>query len=190
MPLRKVSALFRHNCWGARLLASQSRACTQEEAAFEALVDNYRRPLVGFMFRMVHDETVAEELAEEVFLCLQQSGDCVDRRTAEVATWLYRMAARLAMNHGQSLRAGRANAAGQGAPVSHPHDGVTGERVLAIRHHVEALPERQRLALLLHKYQSLDCQQIAEVMGISESATKALLWDAYETLRRKLEQFI
>ncbi len=46
------------------------------------------------------------------------------------------------------------------------------ERLRAIRKHVEALPERQRMAVMMHKYQELDYRQIAEVLHLSESATK------------------
>jgi RNA polymerase sigma-70 factor (ECF subfamily) len=61
---------------------------------------------------------------------------------------------------------------------------------MAIRKHVEALPERQRLAVLMHKYQNMDYKQIADVLHLSESATKSLLFRAYETLREKLKDFV
>ena len=64
------------------------------------------------------------------------------------------------------------------------------ERLNAIRRHVEALPERQRMAVMMHKYQELDYRQIAEVLHLSESATKSLLFRAYETLRQSLKEFI
>ena len=64
------------------------------------------------------------------------------------------------------------------------------ERLAAIRKHVEALPERQQAAVLMHKYQEMDYKQIAEVLNLSESATKSLLFRAYETLREKLREFI
>jgi RNA polymerase sigma-70 factor, ECF subfamily len=64
------------------------------------------------------------------------------------------------------------------------------ERMAAIRRHVEELPERQRLAVVMHKYQELDYREIARVLKLSESATKSLLFRAYETLREKLKEFI
>jgi len=64
------------------------------------------------------------------------------------------------------------------------------ERLMAIRKQVEALPERQRLAVLMHKYQNMDYKQIADVLHLSESATKSLLFRAYETLREKLKDFV
>jgi RNA polymerase sigma-70 factor (ECF subfamily) len=64
------------------------------------------------------------------------------------------------------------------------------ERLAAIRQHVQDLTERQRTAVLMHKYQNMDYKQIAEVLNLSESATKSLLFRAYETLRDKLKDFI
>jgi RNA polymerase sigma-70 factor (ECF subfamily) len=64
------------------------------------------------------------------------------------------------------------------------------ERLAAIRSQVQALPERQRLAVMMHKYQGMDYRQIAEVLHLSESATKSLLFRAYESLREKLKDFV
>ena len=67
---------------------------------------------------------------------------------------------------------------------------VRDERMRAIRQHVLALPERQRAAVLMHKYQGLDYKQIGEVLKLSESATKSLLFRAYQTLRDRLKDFV
>jgi RNA polymerase sigma-70 factor (ECF subfamily) len=66
---------------------------------------------------------------------------------------------------------------------------IRDERMAAIRSHVMALPERQRMAVLMHKYQGMDYRQIGEVLKLSESATKSLLFRAYQTLREKLKNF-
>jgi RNA polymerase sigma-70 factor (ECF subfamily) len=64
------------------------------------------------------------------------------------------------------------------------------ERLAAIRQRVMELPERQRMAVLMHKYQGLDYRHIGEVLKLSESATKSLLFRAYETLRERLKEFV
>ena len=64
------------------------------------------------------------------------------------------------------------------------------ERMKAIREHVMALPERQRMAVLMHKYEGMDYKGIGEVLKLSESATKSLLFRAYQTLREKLKGFV
>jgi len=53
-----------------------------------------------------------------------------------------------------------------------------------------ALPERQRMAVLMHKYQEMDYKQIGSVLKLSESATKSLLFRAYQTLRERLKEFV
>jgi RNA polymerase sigma-70 factor (ECF subfamily) len=60
----------------------------------------------------------------------------------------------------------------------------------AIRQRVHELPERQRMAVLMHKYQQMDYKQISEVLKLSESATKSLLFRAYQTLRGQLQEFL
>ena len=67
---------------------------------------------------------------------------------------------------------------------------VRRERLAAIRQRVQALPERQRMAVIMHKYQQMDYRQIAEVLKLSESAIKSLLFRAYETLRVQLKEFV
>jgi RNA polymerase sigma-70 factor (ECF subfamily) len=67
---------------------------------------------------------------------------------------------------------------------------VRRERLKAIRDRVQQLPERQRMAVVMHKYQQMDYRQIAEVLKLSESATKSLLYRAYETLREQLKEFV
>ena len=64
------------------------------------------------------------------------------------------------------------------------------ERQEQIRGAVEALPEKQRLAVLLHKYQEMDYNEIADILDCSESALKSLLFRAYETLRVRLRPLL
>ena len=64
------------------------------------------------------------------------------------------------------------------------------ERMNAIKQHVMALPERQRMAVLMHKYQEMDYKAIGSVLKLSESATKSLLFRAYQTLRDRLKDFV
>ena len=64
------------------------------------------------------------------------------------------------------------------------------ERMGRIREHVMALPERQRMGVLMHKYEGMDYKQIGEVLKLSESATKSLLFRAYQTLRERLKEFV
>jgi RNA polymerase sigma-70 factor (ECF subfamily) len=173
-------------------------------AAFDVLLAKYRKPIVHFMFRMVHNQAVAEELAQEVFLRIYRSRETY-RAEARFSTWLYRIATNLGVNHARDTRHERSAST---IYLDEP-DSETGttpdvadstpsaeanilrrERMKAIRQHVMALPERQKTAVLMHKYEGMDYRQIGEVLKLSESATKSLLFRAYQTLREKLKDFV
>jgi RNA polymerase sigma-70 factor (ECF subfamily) len=175
-----------------------------DDAAFEYLVQKYRRPMVSFLYRMAHNAAAAEDLAQEVFLRVYRSRENYEA-SAKFTTWLYRIATNLGMNHSRDTRherpentvsldepdeeTGRALDLSDGKPTVEEKI-LRRERLAAIRQRVDALPERQRLAVLMHKYQQMDYRQIAEVLKLSESATKSLLFRAYETLREQLKEFV
>ena len=174
------------------------------DSAFEYLVQKYRRPMLNFMYRMAHNSAAAEDLAQEVFLRVYRSRESYEA-TAKFSTWLYRIATNLAVNHARDTRPERPE---NTVSLDEPDD-ETGrtldlpdrtpsaeqqlmqrERLAAIRKRVQALPERQRIAVVMHKYQQMDYRQIADVLKLSESATKSLLFRAYESLREQLKQFV
>lgn len=179
-------------------------AGTGDDSAFGYLVEKFRRPIISFMYRMTHNQAIAEELAQEVFLRVYRSRSSYQAE-AKFSTWLYRIATNLAVNHARDTRSER-NAATVNLDESDPETGTTPdvadakptieadilreERMAAIRKHVMALPERQRVAVLMHKYQGLDYKEIGKVLKLSESATKSLLFRAYETLRERLKEFV
>ncbi len=173
-------------------------------AAFDVLLRKYRKPIVNFMYRMTHNQAVAEELAQEVFLRVYRSRETY-RAEARFSTWLYRIATNLGVNHARDTRHERAAATvyldeadeenGTTPDVADQSPGaetsmLRNERMAAIRDFVMALPERQRMAVLMHKYEGMDYRQIGEVLKLSESATKSLLFRAYQTLREKLKEFV
>jgi len=179
------------------------RVAAGDEAGFNYLVEKYHRPMIHFLYRMVHNQAVAEELAQEVFLRVYRARDSY-RAEARFTTWLYRIATNLAVNHARDTRHERAaqtvylDAPDEetGTTPDVADDGLSAEETMvrdermgAIRAHVMALPERQRAAVLMHKYQEMDYRQIGEVLKLSESATKSLLFRAYQTLRTKLKDF-
>jgi RNA polymerase sigma-70 factor, ECF subfamily len=175
-----------------------------DDSAFDYLVQKYRRAMINFMYRMAHNSAAAEDLAQEVFLRVYRSRGSYEP-SAKFTTWLYRIATNLAVNHARDTRHERPETM---VSLDEP-DEETGtsmdladssltmeeklvrrERLMAIRKTVQKLPERQRIAVLMHKYQQMDYKQIAEVLKLSESATKSLLFRAYETLREQLKSFI
>src|SRR5580698_4339273 len=137
-----------------------------DQSAFDYLVQKYRRPLVSFMYRMATNLAVnhardTRHERPEVTVSLDEP-DEETGTTLDVAD----------------------------STISAEEVLVRRERMVAIRSKVEALPERQKLAVIMHKYQQMDYKQIAEVLKLSESATKSLLFRAYESLREQLKEFL
>ncbi len=178
-----------------------------DEASFELLLHRYRTPLVNFLFRMVRNREQAEDLAQEVFLRVYRArAEYVP--SAKFTTWLFRIATNLALN---SMRDNRYRKLEDSidAPVridsqegderpldiaeKHPNIEqhlVQDVRVKMIRHAIDKLPEKQRAAVLLHKYEELDYAEIAKILNCSESALKSLLFRAYEALRVELAPLV
>jgi RNA polymerase sigma-70 factor (ECF subfamily) len=180
------------------------RVAAGDESSFNYLVEKFHRPIIHFLFRMVRNQAIAEELAQEVFLRVYRSRESY-RAEARFTTWLYRIATNLAVNYARDSRHERAaqslyldapdEETGSTPDVADDEPSVEQrmlreERMAAIRTHVMALPERQRMAVLMHKYQGMDYRQIGEVLNLSESATKSLLFRAYQTLRDRLKDFV
>lgn len=177
-----------------------------DEASFELLLHRYRTPLVNFLFRMVRNREQAEDLAQEVFLRVYRAReDYVP--SAKFTTWLFRIATNLALNSVRDTRYHKLEVSID-APITDAEDGdertldipekhpnieqhlVEDARRKMIRHAIDKLPEKQRAAVLLHKYQELDYAEIAKILACSESALKSLLFRAYESLRVELAPLV
>jgi RNA polymerase sigma-70 factor (ECF subfamily) len=178
-----------------------------DERSFELLLQRYRTPLVNFLYRMVRAREEAEDLAQEVFLRVYRARkDYVP--SAKFTTWLFRIATNLALNSVRDNRYQKMEVS-LDAPVTidaedgdekaldiaekHPNIEqylVEEVRKKMIRHAIDKLPEKQRAAVLLHKYQELDYGDIAKILECSESALKSLLFRAYETLRVELAPLV
>ena len=179
----------------ARLMLSVKEG---DEASFALLLARYRTPVMNFIYRMVQNQPVAEELAQEVFLRVYRARSGY-APSAKFTTWLFRIATHLALN---SIRDNRGDwmtesldqeqtpaAAITDRRASVEQELVEEARLVEVRRAVQALPAKQRAAVLMHKYQEMEYAQIAQVLGCSESAVKSLLFRAYEALREKLAHF-
>jgi len=172
--------------------------------SFGVLLNRYRGPLLNYFVRMVRDPALAEDLAQEAFLRVYQARERYQPE-ARFTTWLYRIATNLALNALRDrrcepvvLEAALESGSDSVSPLDRAVDGrPTVEERLAesdrrrfIREAIEALPEKQRAAVILHKYQDVDYRQIASILKVSESAVKSLLFRAYESLRVRLEPLL
>jgi RNA polymerase sigma-70 factor (ECF subfamily) len=178
-----------------------------DEQSFALLLQRYRTPLVNFLYRMVRGREQAEDLAQEVFLRVYRARkDYVP--SAKFTTWLFRIATNLALNSMRDNRCQRMEISIDAPVTTDAEDGdertldvaeqnpnieqhlIEEARRKMIRHAIDKLPEKQRAAVLLHKYQELDYNEIAKILDCSESALKSLLFRAYEALRVELAPLV
>ena len=178
-----------------------------DEQSFDLLLHRYRTPLVNFLYRMVRSREQAEDLAQEVFIRVYRAREEYVP-SAKFTTWLFRIATNLALNSIRDHRHQKLEISMDAPVIADAEDGdekpfevadkhptieqemVEEDRKNMIRHAIEKLPEKQRAAVLLHKYQELDYAEIAKILSVSESALKSLLFRAYETLRVQLAPLV
>jgi RNA polymerase sigma-70 factor (ECF subfamily) len=170
-----------------------------DREAFSLLVQRHRKPLINFIYRFTGGAGESEDLAHEVFIKVFLSASRYEPRAA-FSTWLYRIATNLALNYLRDRRTrvatslDRDSEEEEGRSRTELRDKVAlvedqllaQEPVERIRQALAALPENQRLAVVLTKFQELSLKEAAEVMKCSEAAVKSLIFRAYTTLRQKL----
>jgi len=167
-----------------------------DRASFARIVEEYRRPVIHHIYRMLRDGAVAEELAQEVFLRVYRTRDYSP--AARFRSWIFRIATNLALNW---LRDHRHEAAVRpldyrpaheflhepAAPAPNMEEHlVRSARLAEVRAAIAELPPKYRAAVLMHKYHDLDYAEIARAMGCSVPAIKSLLFRAYGNLRKRL----
>jgi RNA polymerase sigma-70 factor (ECF subfamily) len=175
-----------------------------ELAAFERLFGRHSRAIVNFAYRFVRNREVAEELAQEIFLRVYDAAAGY-RVEARFTTWLYRIATNVCLNEIRRPQY-RARLESLDAPAAEPDGrpleledrGQPGAQALlergavaaAIKRALDQLPEKQRLAFILNKYQELSYAEVAGVMQTSEKAVKSLIHRAKEALSETLRPLL
>jgi len=182
---------------GARLMRAWQAG---DERAFEHLVEQYAGQVWALVTRFLGPVGGREDLVQEVFLRVVRSKERYEP-TAKLSTWLYRIVFHLCVN--QTEREGRRplrlvgedgervldGCADWAAPD--PDDRMERDDVVhAVRTAIARLPERQRMALILAKYEDMPYAEIATVMDTTEKAVKSTIHRARESLREWLAPFL
>lgn len=173
-------------------------------AAFESLVEKYKQPVINLAFRMLHDLSEAEDLAQNVFIRVYQSAARYEV-SAKFTTWLFTIAKRLCLNEirrrgrhqAESLDSSQSDSEEQPARqyedlknFSPPDNFLHSELAEKIQEALDTLPEKQRLAIALCREDELSYEEIAEVLETSVSATKSLIHRGRETLKERLKPYL
>jgi len=182
------------------------RAKAGDRTAFDQLVVAYQDRLVGVLTHLLQNQDVAEDLAQEVFLRVYRARHGYEP-TAKFSTWLFRIANNLASNQRRDTR--RKREVTLNVSDSGPWGPRPGERLLAdesglmparqydqielravVQEALGGLNEKQRLAILLHKFEEMSYADIAVTLDTTPSAIKSLLSRARDNLREKLEPYV
>ena len=169
-------------------------------SAFELLVRRYQNPLINYIHRSIDDYQRAEDLSQETFLRVFKSANRYEP-TASFKSWLYTIATNLSRNEIRNRT--RRNTCfledlvEEGEDIYHA-DIMRDTRYLPdvllekkeqrqiIRKALAQLPENQRVALTLVTYQDLRYEEVAEILGCSIGAVKALIHRARQKMKKLL----
>ncbi|QDT66590.1 RNA polymerase sigma factor [Calycomorphotria hydatis] len=177
-----------------------------DDLAFARLVDLYQDRLIGIFGHIAASRDEAEDLAQEVFLRVYRARGSYEP-TAKFSTWLFRIAHNLASNSRRNrgrrkevavpaTKSGSMGARAQ-EQMAEEKSGMMPSRQLAsaevqakVREALDDLGERQKMAVILHRFEGMSYADIAETMELTIPAVKSLLSRARESLRAKLEGYV
>jgi len=190
----------------AREMDADARLMTEvaggSETAFASLVDRYQTRVLGLAYRYLGDRDRAEDLAQEAFLRVYKARERYEPR-AKFSTWLYRIVVNLCLNELRWRKGKKAMALAVSTETSsnlnvdvldeerEPHEALEEEELaVKIREIIGTLPENQRIAILLNKYEGLSYQEVAESMETSVMAVKSLLTRARVKIKERLLPYL
>jgi RNA polymerase sigma-70 factor (ECF subfamily) len=179
-----------------------TRIAEGDEYAFEILVGRHQTAVLNLTYRFIGDRTQARDLAQEVFIRVWQAAKTY-KPEAKFTTWLYRITANLCFNELKSSRRKKWFSFHQSDDQSRDTIEETlsdsapsaedllleKERSRQISDALQSLPDNQRMALVLKRYDDLSYAEIAQIIGCSVSAVESLLVRAKRTLQEKLKNY-
>jgi RNA polymerase sigma-70 factor (ECF subfamily) len=181
------------------------RVRADEPGAFEELVEQFQRRLIAVMNHLVGNATEAEDLAQEVFLRVYRARKKY-RPRSKFSTWLFTIANNLALNSLRSRQrkpvvplaiqeSGPLGTRPEEQLVRDRHSGPMAkvqrqEMAAIIQQALTGLNERQRVAVVLNKFEDMNYAEIADVMGLTTKAVKSLLSRARMNLRAALAGYV
>jgi RNA polymerase sigma-70 factor (ECF subfamily) len=170
------------------------------EAAFKQLVDSYMQMVVNTCFGLLHNTEDAEDVAQDVFVEVFRSVGNF-RADSKVSTWLYRIAVNRSLNFIRDNKKRRwfqsfddvveskkeaLNLLSSTNPENPEFELENEQRALLLHEAIDSLPENQRVAFTLNKYEDLAYKEISEVMSLSVSSVESLIHRAKKNLQKKL----
>jgi RNA polymerase sigma-70 factor, ECF subfamily len=175
----------------------------RNELIFKVLVEKYQKMVFNASYNLNRNSDDAEDIAQEVFIEIFESIHLF-RNESKLSTWLYRIAINKTLNHIRKHKwksrvhslenffSGEKNVKldieDKGA-LNTPDNIEYSERAQVLRNAIDSLPENQKIAFTLCKYDELSYQEIAEVMNLTVSSVESLIHRAKISLQKKLVSF-
>ena len=165
-----------------------------DEGAFARLVERYQRAVFSTIRRYLGDSTGVEDLVQDVFASVWQNARRFEGRS-KFSTWLYRIVVNRCLKHRRKHRIAveSLDDVSEEAPVPESLTVEFGPRLeqdrksRIVNQAISELPERQRLALILTRFEGKSYLEAGEIMGVSLSAIESLVLRARENLAKRLE---
>ncbi|MGA8655292.1 MAG: sigma-70 family RNA polymerase sigma factor [Chthoniobacterales bacterium] len=162
--------------------------------AFRRLVETHQARVVGTISKMLGSDAEAEDLAQQVFIRVWRSAPRY-QPTAKFTTWLFRITRNLVFNELRRKRHFVDQADEMPEPAERRDQEpdqvlMEGELQSAIQDAINRLPESQRLAIILRRYEEMSYEEIATVMDTTVPAVKSILFRARAELRERLEKHL
>ncbi len=162
--------------------------------ALRLLVETHQARVIGTISKMLGSEAESEDLAQQVFIRIWKSAPRY-KPTAKFTTWLFRITRNLVFNELRRRRhfADQAEETPEPAERSdkEPDQILLGEELqLAIQDAINRLPEAQRMAIILRRYEEMPYEEIAKVMETTVPAVKSILFRARAELRERLAKYL
>jgi RNA polymerase sigma-70 factor (ECF subfamily) len=193
-PLAEPDAAAQDLAWMARIKEGDTEALRE-------LIEAHQHRIIGTVAKMLGDDSDAEDIAQQVFIRVWKSAARYEP-TAKFTTWLFKITRNLVFNElrrrkrhpAQSLDAPRDDE----RPLQMPDTGVKApdtslldeEMQAAIQRAIDELPETQRMAVVLRRYDDISYEEIGEILDLSVPAVKSVLFRARTELREKLKKYL
>lgn len=181
-------------------VALMMRVKTGDHAAFEELMGRHQNMIVGTVAKMLGNASDAQDIAQQVFIRLWKAAPRYKRK-AKFTTFLFTITRNLVFNESKkrarrktySLEEREENSFSQiAADASRTPDAETLQTELqsAVDRAINALPAKQRMAVILRRYENMSYEEIADVLETSISAVKSHLFRARTDLRESLSHYL
>ena len=175
-------------------------------SAFHEIFNKHKRNVINLSYRFVQNKEAAEDIAQDVFIKIYEKKVKFDPK-AKFSTWLYKVTVNASIDRtrkksffDRSLDKTETNEEGKGKTLLEtlsdpsaisPADAVASEEIKSlVQMEIQKLPEKLKAPILLHQFEDLSCEEVAQILGVTPKAVERKIYHAKEVLRKKLSKYL